>query len=605
MLVRSNVAAAIIASWPRRAAALFSLSLLLADPAGAVVGEVDISMRYPFVVQLTITDRDGGIGYCSGTISRGGLVSTAAHCIWDPKTGLAEDVTITYRGTGGEVWEARQVRIFYPDAFRAAYATWKEGQATGPSQQNTINFMKMTLEDIAFIVPSRYLAVEGFPHWGTDLLDGDPCSVTVDDLDRYGDRLPPRCARQFTPGIIAKHFGEVSGGRALAVGFGNHSCADYILRKSCVSDGQRRWAEVPLIGPVSIGSNTYAAPDIWCTGATEIGFSPVQRGDSGGPRFVKARDGRWIFVGFTSGGNSQRDCSSSIFRHLDLWREAAEAMDSIELPVSVSDEYDLRQMVRFMEEALSSWSSDNREALLRLPTLYPSGAHINGEELALEALVERKSNFTRQWPKREFKIDMSVPPRFSSSSDGDPIGTLTVRVAWSVQNPERGTRANGVADFEYMIWYGRTAEIKIAYGQMGQPEIRREKCFHVSGDPMVLNCAPSKDTLYWMHNGSLVRYDVEGEDHLFVYEQPSDKMRKLVEPGEWMFWGKRVNRTFSGLARLFSQKCDYYDYDVSGEISADGSEVVLFGRAPKRDQNCQIIGWRDDVLRFTKGTTSR
>jgi secreted trypsin-like serine protease len=53
-------------------------------PAGAMIGTKDTENKYPYVVRLGYGGSDTR-SFCSGVTSPAGIVSTAAHCVWDYK----------------------------------------------------------------------------------------------------------------------------------------------------------------------------------------------------------------------------------------------------------------------------------------------------------------------------------------------------------------------------------------------------------------------------------------------------------------------------------------------------------------------------------------
>jgi hypothetical protein len=103
----------------------------------------------------------------------------------------------------------------------------------------------------------------------------------------------------------------------------------------------------------------------------------------------------------------------------------------------------------------------------------------------------------------------------------------------------------------------------------------------------------------WHHNGSILRLRGEGSERSFEYSQPRAELREAgVTVGTVLFDGKVAGGSYSGTAFRFSQKCGAVGYAVKGSISADTNSLTLFGRAPKRNRKCQIIGHRTDVLVF-------
>jgi V8-like Glu-specific endopeptidase len=91
--------------------------LLLANPARAVVGIVDVNDEFPFVVKI-----DLGGGYCSGAVTVDNLVTTAAHCVWDDETKIAlspDKIRISYVDMDGNRRATGVSKIFFLNEYRS------------------------------------------------------------------------------------------------------------------------------------------------------------------------------------------------------------------------------------------------------------------------------------------------------------------------------------------------------------------------------------------------------------------------------------------------------------------------------------------------------
>jgi hypothetical protein len=100
----------------------------------------------------------------------------------------------------------------------------------------------------------------------------------------------------------------------------------------------------------------------------------------------------------------------------------------------------------------------------------------------------------------------------------------------------------------------------------------------------------------WDHNGSTVVLEAQGASRKFYYQNPRTGLS--VAPGTLLFEGRRSENRYTGTAYLFSRNCEPIGYEVSGPVSQDQRRVVLRGKAPRRDANCNVTSYRDDVLRF-------
>ena len=551
---------------------------LIPSPAVAVVGEIDTENRFPFVVRLEIGFGENVYG-CSGSVSRAGLISTAAHCVWDDDVGLPDWVRIYYSDADAREMVVGQRRIFVPPEYPAASAQWKRDSDNG-SPDAGISFHKMTLHDIAFIVPDAQIEVVGFPHWATEALD----------------------AGAVTDSALRQTFGAYDDRRALVVGYGNFECDDYNEREdNCRSDGQRRFVEVPINSRVTVGSEVFSAPNIWCTGRSAAGTNPVQHGDSGGPAFIQAVDGRWLFVGYTSGGNASQSCASSIFNNLDTWREAAEYYHEVahELPADPAYNWETAQMTYILREVLENWSSPSEQAIARLDTLYsPESVYFNGRLVDTQVLRDVKAQFYGEWPQRRFELQPWTIVVNGDEIAGDPTATISARVTWTLSNPDFGTHASGESEVEISTYYGFDMEIELASG--GQPiTLLSEKHLIKSGDFDAVSNLMTKGS-YWTHNGSTMILEADGQSRRFLYDEPrSGLIEAGVDRGIVLFAGQRLGDRYRGTAYVFSSECGPIDYEVEGPVSADQLQVDLYGDAPQRNGDCEVVGYRNDHLVFS------
>ncbi|MBX9841908.1 MAG: hypothetical protein K2Z80_08900 [Xanthobacteraceae bacterium] len=582
----------------RRAASFMCVGAILLVsniPVGAVVGTLDTEDKFPFVVQLDIQYSDGRQFLCSAAVSRAGLVSTAAHCIWRPDAGLATRVYVKYRDADGRQRRVREHKIFYPKAFEREMTNWDA--AMKGARPAAWNVMDAHRQDIAFIVPAEFVEVEGFPHWGTELLQNESCFISMEELAQYGDRPPPRCAGKFSQEKFDRELGDLRRVKAMAVGYGDYDCKSFQDRSygadaGCRSDGQRRHVEVPLVPRKSVG-----APDVWCTGQVSRNdemINPVQHGDSGGPRFIRALDGRWLFVGYTSGGNNSSECASSIFGHLDLWKEAALYMARIRYRQNGADNWNKNQMRRFLAEVLDSWSAPNDESLRRLGSLYSDGGE--GARTA-----EEKRRLFGKWVTRRFAIKSRTDIEVEEDSVGDPVNGVKATVEWQLEDAD-GARVFGNAQFNLVVRYNFDNELKLAYGSTDiGPIILKETCHLLSGGPppAEMQC-PKTPPKAWDHNGSVMKLSTDGARRFFVYDVPRQSLSDFgVKKGTVLFEGVRRGKTYDGIAYIFTRACGSKHYQVSGEVAEDDRSVTLRGQAPRVDAACNVVGYRDDVLVFT------
>jgi hypothetical protein len=196
---------------PKRLASIivFSLSCFVASltsstPVLAVVGTLDTDDQFPYVVQLKAEADDGASWSCSGAVSITGLVSTAAHCVWDPQHGRVKRINIIYKDADGVIHTVPDYKIFYPKEFEVAYSKWFNSKGVAPPEVAALNFHLMSIQDLAFIVPADTIEVEGFPHWATELLDVPSCGMTAEDPVESFNTPPVRCRGKFSESKIER-----------------------------------------------------------------------------------------------------------------------------------------------------------------------------------------------------------------------------------------------------------------------------------------------------------------------------------------------------------------------------------------------------------------
>src|SRR5262249_15782401 len=91
----------------------------------------------------------------------------------------------------------------------------------------------------------------------------------------------------------------------------------------------------------------------------------------------------------------------------------------------------------------------------------------------------------------------------------------------------------------------------------------------------------------WEHNGSTVYLLADGANREFHYDQPRPGMVAAgAQPGSLLFTGRSVGGRYVGTAYIFHPDCGEFPYQVSGPILDNDKRVVLRGKAPRVDANC-------------------
>ncbi len=116
------------------------------------------------------------------------------------------------------------------------------------------------------------------------------------------------------------------------------------------------------------------------------------------------------------------------------------------------------------------------------------------------------------------------------------------------------------------------------------------------GDGAAASCGPGS---VWNHNGSQMRLLASGATRRFAYERPRRGLESAgVNLCDVVFEGEKQGNEYVGTAYVFSSDCGPIGYPVSGPVSSGGSTVTLYGKAPRRRDDCSISGYRNDKLVF-------
>lgn len=168
---------------------------------------------------------------------------------------------------------------------------------------------------------------------------------------------------------------------------------------------------------------------------------------------------------------------------------------------------------------------------------------------------------------------------------------------------------------------GRSYALHIKFRHKGRSQEAFLICeFASSGLPALYNCDRDVKTLEWSassggretptidgpktrwsYEGSGIRIVAKGNDRRLVFVTPSEELRQAgARPGDPLFDGRREGKRYIGQAYAYSRRCGPVAYRVQGRIGEGERRVVVTGRQPVRDRNCEITGRRDVRLVFER-----
>jgi hypothetical protein len=105
---------------------------------------------------------------------------------------------------------------------------------------------------------------------------------------------------------------------------------------------------------------------------------------------------------------------------------------------------------------------------------------------------------------------------------------------------------------------------------------------------------------YWDHNGSTMLLIGNGAARRIYYSRPREGIRLAgATAGTLLFAGERDGSFYQGISHIFRGNCGKFYYEVTGQVEPDDQTIILKGKAPRVNAQCQIYGSLDDTLVFT------
>ena len=103
----------------------------------------------------------------------------------------------------------------------------------------------------------------------------------------------------------------------------------------------------------------------------------------------------------------------------------------------------------------------------------------------------------------------------------------------------------------------------------------------------------------WVHNGSLLRLEMDGDTRRFLYELPRTGMVQAgAKPGDVVLEVRRAGATFTGQAFVYSRTCGRTGYLVSGRAGTSEGRIVVEGKVPRHGDDCKPRSFWRDRLQF-------
>jgi hypothetical protein len=446
------------------------------ESAYALVGRTASDRAFPFVVRVR-SDQ----GMCSGIAHVNGLILTSAHCVWDAAGGWKKNVRIVFKDVDGIDRTVRARKILIPPEFQAASMLQTDQSPVGLQ----LAYTRKSLYDLAYIVPDGLVQTLGYIHFLTDILPASDLDVLAEmkwqcDLFHCRSTALSEDFLSRLHGTIASTVGKWSTARFAAAGYGGY-CEN--ARKVGCHDDRLRILDDRLTGLALLSSERPScnvspngfcihddglrlAPWIWRTRRTDT-FSlggadkaalddvePVQPGDSGGPLFVRAKDGRLLLIGIHSSSSEQESVATSILANVNLIRRASK--ERIWSPGDPGWQGSYRrffteQISEFVDDYFETWShSDNAVALGALARFYSSSTKYGGKITSPESIVADKRKFIDRWPIRRFAIRPDETTIWCTARDVDPC-FVKANVQWTIWPLDAGVGFSGISRYEFEI----------------------------------------------------------------------------------------------------------------------------------------------------------
>jgi V8-like Glu-specific endopeptidase len=319
----------------------------------ALYGDVDVDNQFPFVVRVAVK-KGNQIRFCTASMRTRRMAITAAHCVYDEKTGKTlNNISLHFTDERGAVRRVAAKAFIAPDyaeatsKVRMMKAQFDEAKAKKDDAKVMELFLPLTeatvaqtSRDFALLLPASDVNVSAFL-LATIMDDDLPFASTLrafeNSLHRWTPETYARVGAAFKESFVArmpvapKQDSEVRKSvtfLAHAVGYGL-TCRSDKDAKCKLLDGKRRHAPILLEDGWYYPGSAYSDASLMLTLSKQSlkRQEMVLPGDSGGPILIRDQiTGRFMQIGvITSYSHSKfgafRTWAACLLQHAGTWRE--------------------------------------------------------------------------------------------------------------------------------------------------------------------------------------------------------------------------------------------------------------------------------------------
>lgn len=198
------------------------------------------------------------------------------------------------------------------------------------------------------------------------------------------------------------------------------------------------------------------------------------------------------------------------------------------------------------------------------------------------------------------KVEVSMPEE-AITVELVPVDPAALGLSWKYHNTleayRKGAQASG-AKIIPLIDQGM-AILKAARAESAEIERQQQNAPTDDGWAELSVLYDGEITSIWTYNGSVMGLAKYNDERALLYLEPKDSLAGIgIGQGSPLFEGKSGDGTsYTGWGFAYPERCDQR-YKVTGKVSGDNKRIVLKGKAPKYDDDCQLVGTRDVSMTF-------